>query len=157
MDTLDHSGPFDSLAQFESSKDRLIWMEEEKREMAGLIDQLHLENQALKSENAVLELNGIMSFHQLYEVDELSKRSTNHLNSFGMQCPIPSTFDETNVSMLGNLGNPSLLTENRMLKEQVAKLEYVSRLWTRYIDHLQILQQENRGLKQEISKQRQSI
>jgi hypothetical protein len=108
--------------------------QEDVEDLEETIKSLREENQFLLEENALLELNSITS--------KMSIRPDSWTGS---------TMVENDMSLLVpiqcQVGESVLQVENRLLKEQITRLQYISRIWDRYTAELHILQKENQMLK----------
>ena len=110
-----------------------------------LVRQILEENRALREENAVLELNQITKKMTIkpVDLDYILNSSTHSINSFDNQLVVP---------IQRQIGESHLHVENRLLKVEIEKLQYVSRIWERYTQELGILQKENDLLKEAVSR-----
>jgi hypothetical protein len=109
--------------------------QEDVRDFEEIIKSLREENKSLREENAALELCAITSKLAIRPDCWTSLRFAND-SELGLLVPIQC-----------QVGESVLQAENRMLKEQITKLQYISRIWDRYTAELHILQRENQRLK----------
>ena len=115
----------------------------------------------LERENAELEMKSILTFGKVSSLefgqemlksrDETRAAVNSLINmtcilSFAKENPIKEGEKDEIIKVLA--------MENQALKEKVATLTYVSRLWSDYVHNLTLLQRENRDLKSELDQYR---
>jgi hypothetical protein len=116
-------------------------------DLENIIQKLREENQSLKSDNAALELNSItckMTINPNCFWSDLNADTVLNTTDPGIRS---TTNARLLVPIQCQVGESVLQVENRILREKIVKLQYISRIWDRYTAELHILQRENQILK----------
>ncbi|KAJ3330738.1 hypothetical protein HDU91_003509 [Kappamyces sp. JEL0680] len=136
----------------------LFW-EDEHRSQLATIHRLQDQVAVLQQENARLELDSIVTFTAMSQCPTLFSPD----EPDGLLKP---TARKPHVPMPGLPGlagagdahseTALLMLENQELRDKLQKLEYVSRLWAKYMHNLTLMQKKIKDLQQELQDGRQA-